>query len=378
MGGEVGHVRLEDDGPIGFGKAGSIEGFCSGGGIGRLAQSMTRKMIQDGNTPAWISDGVKIEEISAKVIAQYANNGDENAKKIYRVVGEKLGKALSIFIDILNPEKIVIGSIFVRSENLLREAMQKVIDEEALIHSRRVCSVVPAETGEALGDLASIITACYEMGIDPVQVPPEKDEMVLYHYNRLFERYPQLAGLKDSIMDAYVSLWRTYRDKGKLLVCGNGGSASDSEHIVGELMKGFYKKRPLDEKMSKTIGDISSRLQSALPAIALTGHAALSTAFLNDVDPEMVFAQQTYGYGRRGDAFIGISTSGNSRNVVNAAKVAKALGLKVIALTGPKGGEIGSICDILINVPGDTTADIQEHHLPVYHTLCAMLEEKFF
>jgi len=378
MGGEVGHIRLEDDGPIGFGKAGSIEGFCSGGGIGRLAQIMTERMIREGNTPAWIKDGIKMEEISAKVIAQYANNGDENAKRIYNVVGEKLGKALSIFIDMLNPEKIVIGSIFVRSENLLREAMERVISREALAHSRRVCSVVPAETGEALGDLASIMTACYEMGIDPVPVPPESDEMVLYHYNRLFERYPDLSGLKDNIMEAYTALWRTYRDKGKLLVCGNGGSASDSEHIVGELMKGFYKKRPLGEQISKIIGYESRYLQEALPAIALTGHTSLSTAFMNDVDPDMVFAQQVYGYGRKGDAFLGISTSGNSKNVVNAAKVAKALGLTVIALTGPKGGELGEICDVLINVPGDTVAEIQERHLPVYHTLCAMLEEKFF
>lgn len=378
MGGEVGHVRLENDGPVGFGKAGSIEGFCSGGGIGRLAQQMTKEMMDSGNIPAWIQDGIKMEDISSRIIAEYANKGDKNAKKIFSFVGEKLGKALSIFIDILNPEKIVIGSIFVRCENLLRESMEKVINMEALIHSRRVVSVVPAQTGETLGDLASIITACYEMDIDPVPIPEEDNKNVLYHYSRLFERYPELAGLKESIIDAYNALYRTYKAGGKLLICGNGGSASDSEHIVGELMKGFYKKRALNDAMLAKLGQGSEYLQGTLTAIALTGHTALSTAFANDVDPEMVFAQQVYGYGRKGDVFLGISTSGNSRNVVNAAKVAKALNLTVIALTGPKGGELAKICDVLINVPGETTGDIQEHHLPVYHALCAMLEEKFF
>ena len=378
MGGEVGHVRLEDEGPVGFGKAGSIEGFCSGGGIGRLARQMTRRMVDSGITPAWLKDGIKIEEINAKIIAQYANNGDQNAKRIFDFVGEKLGKALSILIDILNPEKIVIGSIFVRCENLLRESMERAIGREALVHSRKVVSVVPAQTGEKLGDLASIMAACYGMGIDPVPIPEEGDKNILFHYNRLFERYPELALLKKNIMDAYNALQRTYRNKGKVLICGNGGSAADSEHIVGELMKGFYKKRPLDYRMSGIIGEESKNLQGTLAAIALTGHTALSTAFMNDVDPEMVFAQQVYGYGRRGDAFLGISTSGNSQNVVKAAKVAKALGLTIIAMTGPKGGELAHVCDVLINVPGDTTADIQEHHMPVYHTLCAMLEEKFF
>lgn len=166
MGGEVGHIRLEDDGPVGFGKAGSIEGFCSGGGIGRLAAAMTEGIMAEGRTPAWIRDGYKQEDITAKLIADYASNGDADAKRIYAYVGEKLGKALSIFIDVLNPEKIVIGSIFVRSEHLLRESMEKVIEKEALVYSRKVCEIVPAETGEKLGDLASIVTACYGLSMD--------------------------------------------------------------------------------------------------------------------------------------------------------------------------------------------------------------------
>ena len=181
---------------------------------------------------------------------------------------------------------------------------------------------------------------------------------------RLTERYPALAGMKEEIAGAFRILKESYENGGKLLVCGNGGSASDSDHIVGELMKGFYKKRPLS--------------QGALPAISLTGHPALSTAFLNDVDPEMVFAQQVYGYGREGDVLIAITTSGNSVNVLHAVKVAKAKGMKVIGLTGHDGGALKGLCEVCLIVPGGTTADIQEYHLPVYHTLCAMLEEHFF
>ncbi len=378
MAGEVGHVRLEKEGPLGFGKEGSIEGFCSGNGIGLLARSISEQMIESGSIPAWIRDGIRMDQISAKIIAEYANKGDKDAKKIYQLVGEKLGKALSIFIDILNPERIVIGSIFTRSGHLLRESMEAVIEREALSHSRKVCSILPAQTGERIGDLASIMVACYELGIDPVPLPEEDNQGVMYHYNRLFERHKDLNVLKENIMEAYRCLLRTYNNGGKLLVCGNGGSAADAGHIVGELMKGFYKKRPLDEKTSKLIGEDSKLLQGALPAIALTEHNALSTAFINDVDPQMVFAQQVYGYGRKGDTFLGISTSGNSINVVKAAKLAKALGLKVIAMTGAKGGMLADICDVLINVPAEITADIQEYHLPIYHTLCAMIEEKFW
>ncbi|NMA95900.1 MAG: ROK family protein [Clostridiales bacterium] len=165
MAGEVGHIRLKEDGPIGFGKAGSIEGFCSGAGIGRQAQEYTKERVKKGKPPAWIKDGIEIRKIDAKLIAKYADSGDRDALYIYETVGERLGEALSIFIDILNPEKIVIGSIFERCENLLRSSMEKAIQREALAHSIKVCSVVPAKTGERLGDLASIMVACYNTGL---------------------------------------------------------------------------------------------------------------------------------------------------------------------------------------------------------------------
>lgn len=198
------------------------------------------------------------------------------------------------------------------------------------------------------------------------------------YVKRLTERYPALEPVGGEVRKAYDILCRSYEEDGKLLVCGNGGSASDAEHIVGELMKGFYKLRPLREEEKASMGEMSEYLQGALPAIALTGHPALSTAFLNDVNPEMVFAQQVYGYGRRADVLMALTTSGNSKNVLNAARVAKAKGMKVIGLTGRDGGRLRELCDACIIVPGSVTADIQEYHLPVYHAICAMLEETFF
>ena len=198
------------------------------------------------------------------------------------------------------------------------------------------------------------------------------------HLKRLLERYPALEKLEGEISGAYELMKESYEKGGKLLICGNGGSAADSDHIVGELMKGFYKERRLPEEEMEKYGELGAHLQGALPAIALTQHCALSTAFLNDVDPKMVFAQQVYGYGQPGDVFLGLSTSGNSENVVFAARVAAAKGMKVITMTGRDGGRLKELSDVCLVVPAQVTADIQEYHLPIYHALCAMLEEHFF
>ena len=179
---------------------------------------------------------------------------------------------------------------------------------------------------------------------------------------------------------------KSYESGGKLLVCGNGGSCSDAEHIVGELMKGFLKKRPIPaEKKAKMLelvpelADVGiDVLQQGLPAIALNSGAALTTAFANDCDPDLIYAQQVLGFGRRGDVFLGISTSGNAENVYAAAAVAKSLGLVTVALSGKTGGRLKEICDISIVVDEDETYMIQELHLPVYHALCATVEEHFF
>ena len=212
-------------------------------------------------------------------------------------------------------------------------------------------------------------------------------ETRLYQYiDLLIFRYPQLIVAKDCIVEAYQILEESYTNDGKLLVAGNGGSAADAEHIVGELMKGFVNPRKLEAEYSdalitvnKELGRVlSENLQGALPAIALDGHLALTTAYLNDCEPLLCFAQQVNGYGRKSDVFLGISTSGNSRNILYAATVAKAKGMKVIGLTGEKDSKLSEISDTCIQVPETETYKIQELHLPVYHCLCLMLEDTFF
>ena len=212
-------------------------------------------------------------------------------------------------------------------------------------------------------------------------------ETRLYQYiDLLILRYPQLIVAKDCIVEAYQILEESYTNDGKLLVAGNGGSAADAEHIVGELMKGFVNPRKLEAEYSdalitvnKELGRVlSENLQGALPAIALDGHLALTTAYLNDCEPLLCFAQQVNGYGRKSDVFLAISTSGNSRNILYAATVAKAKGMKVIGLTGEKDSKLSEISDTCIQVPETETYKIQELHLPVYHCLCLMLEDTFF
>lgn len=202
----------------------------------------------------------------------------------------------------------------------------------------------------------------------------------------LTERYPVLKAVEEDILAAYEMLRGCYENGGKVLIAGNGGSCADSEHIVGELMKGFVKRRPVPAELSASLkacdpkrGEaLAASLQGGLPAIALTGHAGLSTAFLNDVDGKMIYAQQLYGYGKKGDVFIGISTSGNAENVMYAVVMAKAAGIRTIGLAGKDGGMLAKACDRAIVVPETETYKIQELHLPVYHTLCLMLEEHFY
>lgn len=206
------------------------------------------------------------------------------------------------------------------------------------------------------------------------------------YLEELVRRYPVLESSKDDIYKAYEMIAESYQNGGKLLIAGNGGSASDAEHIVGELMKSFVLPRKLDKEYAARLveadadmgAELADKLQCALPAIALVDHVALSTAYLNDVDPLLSFAQQVNGYGVAGDVFLGITTSGNSKNVLYANTVAKAKGMKTIALTGRDGGKIKDIADVTIVVAENETYKIQELHLPVYHCLCLMLEERFF
>lgn len=206
------------------------------------------------------------------------------------------------------------------------------------------------------------------------------------YLNLLLKRYPALQVVKEDIIEAYEILEECYSHQGKLLIAGNGGSAADAEHIVGELMKGFkLPRKPETDFAEKLVAEnqelgsvLAENLQGALPAIALDGHPALSTAYMNDCEPLLCFAQQVNGYGKAGDVFLGISTSGNSKNVLFASITAHAKGMKVIGLTGAKDSKLKDMSDVCIKVPQTETYMIQELHLPIYHCLCLMLEDKFF
>ncbi|MDR1413790.1 MAG: SIS domain-containing protein [Puniceicoccales bacterium] len=193
------------------------------------------------------------------------------------------------------------------------------------------------------------------------------------------QRYPQLTVCKTDIQSAYSTLTETFRCGGKLLICGNGGSASDSGHIAGELLKSFAMPRKIEENMRRALGDdIADNLQGALPAISLADMVAINTAYANDCNPQYCFAQLAYGLGSRGDTLLCISTSGNAKNVILAAIVGKAKGMHVLGLSGSSGGNLANHCHICIKVPETKTFKIQELHLPIYHTLCLMLEQTFF
>lgn len=208
------------------------------------------------------------------------------------------------------------------------------------------------------------------------------------HLDLLIKRYPTLNECTGDILNAYKILEDSFKNGNKLLVAGNGGSCADAQHIVGELMKGFKLPRKCSEEFENKLksidaergAELAAKLQGGLPSIALVEHQGLNTAYINDVvgGGLLTYAQQVYGYGKKGDVFLGISTSGNSKNVMNAAVTARALGMKVIGLTGAKGGELGKFADVAIKVPETETYMIQELHLPVYHCLCLMLEERFF
>lgn len=214
----------------------------------------------------------------------------------------------------------------------------------------------------------------------------ELDGKLQRHIDLLIKRYPVLGSIEKDIIDAYLIMEETYEHDGKIMVAGNGGSAADAEHIAGELMKRFKTPRPVSDEFAEKLkaidpergANLAANLERSLMAIPLVAHEALTTAYINDVDGYGVFAQQLFGFGREGDVFLGISTSGNSKNVMSATVVARALGIKVIGLTGAKGGELAGVADVCVKAPETETYMIQELHLPIYHCWCLMLEERFF
>ncbi|MFC1541436.1 SIS domain-containing protein [Candidatus Latescibacterota bacterium] len=199
------------------------------------------------------------------------------------------------------------------------------------------------------------------------------------HIDELIKRYPLLKDCANDIENAFIRMRDCYRNNGKVLICGNGGSAADAEHWAGELMKGFIDKRVISGDIEAQLGsELSKNLQGALPTIPLTGYISLSTAFANDVNATYLFSQLVWGLGRKNDVLIGISTSGNSENIIYAMQTARAMRMKTIGLSGKSGGKLRNLSDVCIRVPETEVHRIQEYHLPVYHCICQMLEEEFF
>lgn len=414
MAGEIGHVRLkkEQEGkylPTGYGKAGSAEGYCSGGGLAQIGRHMASQMIMRGESSALYEAAQgNLENITARLMAELARKGDPVCKKIYEDCGTHLGEILAILIDVINPEKIILGGIYMRCADLLMANMEEVLKRETLSYARTACRIVPAGLGEAVGDYAALSVAVTgkkftvkKSGFDrkaeaevQCEIASEQSvfkmemnmkEEVRRHLDLLIERYPVLESQKGMIAQAYGLLAEGYHQGGKLLICGNGGSAADSEHIVGELMKSFLTERPLEQELQKALAifgtegeALCKNLEAGLPAVSLCGHPALTTAFSNDAEPVMTFAQQVLTLGKPEDMLLAISTSGNSKNCVYAAVTAKAKGMKVLAMTGKNSSRLSELADVTVQVPSEETFVIQEYHLPVYHCLCAMLECEFF
>lgn len=352
MAGEIGHVRLAEDGGVGYGKAGSVEGFVSGGGMAQTAKRLFGR------------------DVTAKDVAIAAQNGEAWAEEVFRITGEKLGDTLSILTDLFNPQKIVIGGIYPRNQARLDAYMVPRYEMEALHRSRLVCEIVSAALGESIDEYASLAAAT-------LAAEQEQEELYL--------RFPELLPLKSAIDRTIETIISAHRKGGKVLLAGNGGSSADCGHIVGELMKSFKISRPIPqtdrEKMhgAGTEGtELASVLQRGVAAIDLTAQAPILTAFGNDVSAEKAYGQLVYVYGRKEDVVIGLSTSGNSKNVVYALAAAKALGIPTVAFTGQKSGRCGELADIVINAPHTETYRVQEYHLPIYHHICARVEEKLF
>ena len=211
------------------------------------------------------------------------------------------------------------------------------------------------------------------------------NDKVITLLENMIKDYPALAVCREDILAVFTITRDAFKSGGKLLLCGNGGSAADCEHISSELMKGFLMQRPLDSLSQKALsaqGDagiyLASKLQGALPCISLVNPIALNTAFANDIDSKLIFAQQVMGLGTKHDVIWGVSTSGNAENVQYAIVAAKSKGIKAVGLTGKYGGELFQLCDICIRVPEERTYKVQEYHLPIYHALCAMFEVEFY
>ncbi len=364
--GEIGHVRLTEEGPDGYGKSGSVEGWCSGGGIARRAGDLAAR--------GELSD--RWAHADAKAIIEAARAGNAEAMRVVRESARQLGRALAILIDLFNPQTIVLGSLYVRAADLLDKPMREALAGEALPHALKTCSIVPAQLGETLPEHQALAVAMYHT--EPVRpLPPFDHSLAATAIDELADRQNLPDDCRESVSETVNALVDCFARDRAAFLCGNGGSAADAEHWAGELLKSFETTRPAPD-LPGLPADLANRLQQGLRAIPLTGFTPARSAILNDSGAELDCAQLLSALGRSGDVLVAISTSGNAANVCHAARVARAMGLTVVALTGPDGGTLAGLSDVHVPAPGTTTADVQENHLPIYHAICRAVERGFF
>jgi predicted NBD/HSP70 family sugar kinase/phosphoheptose isomerase len=348
--GEVGHIRIADQGPFEYGKAGSWEGFCSGAGMVKLAKMRYPHLFPEGTTT---------QQLVIKALS-----GNQDACKLIEEVGEWLGKGIALLIDILNPQIVIVGTLGVVLGDLLLEPARGVVRNDALHISSQACKIVPAQLSDSLGSVSALIAAvdAYHKGY----WIPRSENSYQNDYNLIADslkdgikvRRFTLDLLLPKVVNTGQRIVRVLMTGGKIMVFGNGGSAATAHHLVGELI-GRYKAE-----------------RNPLPAIALTADSSVITCIANDYAYDQIFARQVEALAKNGDLVIGITTSGRSESVINGLNAAKKAGCITIALTGER-GLLGLDVDYLLCIPSASTARIQEEHDAIIHAWCEVIDQKF-
>jgi len=385
MAGEIGHVRLDVDGMEIYGKRGSAESFVSGEGILQQARILAQKM------------GI-LDPVDVKWLFDLAHEGNPEAIALVNQIAHRLGQTIAILLDILNPEIVVIGSIFLRQESLLRPEMERVLSKEVLANNLLACRIVVPSLGEDIGTVASLCVA--EMGAK--QDSPDSFKKMVPVARKFFEvarenneeqiknrklsiikhqpKEVDLEGIWESIQHAFELITESLDKGGTLFICGNGGSHADAQHIMGELVKGFRLKRALrnTKDLDETSQKVLANLQGGLAVITLGTCTALTTAIINDLNAELLFAQELCAQARAHDVVLGVSTSGLSKNIQYVLSFSSTFGLKTILLTGAWPLLTLPQVDCVIRAPYTDTVQIQDAHRRIYHCLCEMIEKYYF
>lgn len=345
--GEVGHVRLSDEGPVEYGKAGSWEAFCSGSGMVKLAHSMF-----PGHYP---------EALTTRELVTQALNGEEEARQVIRKSGEWLGRGLAILVDTLNPQMIVLGSLGGALGDLFIQPARDVVKAESLTQPAEACRIVPAELGARLGDVAALVAAIYatrKSGETHTATTAKSSSAFNVALEDTVRVQARLSEVSDVIEETARVICRALVDGRKVIVFGNGGSAAQAQHLAGELV-GKY-----------------GPVRKSLPSIALTADSGVVTCIANDFGYDRVFSRQVEAFAQPGDIVIGITTSGRSANIIQALDTGRERGAITIAMTGER-GLVGSSADYVVPVPSNSTARIQEGHAFIVHYWCDVIDAQF-